>query len=295
MGYKKRKKKYSINILNYNYLPFETIEYFAKVNYPTNAFEVVIWDDGSTEEIRIAIQQFIKSYPSIDLVWQNENIGRAKMRQKLLSSFNGEWGIFMDADIVPLPDIFKTLDQHLIYADSVYSGQLLYPTAPPKPDLLLHWKYGTHRETRSKKGFKTGFFALHHSMKNKLAFDTTISHYGHEDTVFGFQLKQQQIKVERLPCLAIHTGLHPRSEFIQHQLQAIDNLIIIKEKYPNLQTSLSKWGDIFSKYSIARWILTLPYLKRIYYRMLNKENPKLWALDLLKLNHYILTKRRKYF
>ncbi|WP_236972534.1 glycosyltransferase [Membranihabitans marinus] len=274
-------------------MPFKTIDFFLKANYPSHNYEVIIWDDGSSKDIRDSITKYIAPHPNFKLKWQNENIGRAKMRQKILSSHSEQWAVFLDSDMVPMSGFFQILDDHLNNINAVYSGGFQYPQKINHPELLLHWIYGTQRETKSQHGFKTGLFAVHQSTIKKLSFDTSFTQYGHEDTVLGHQLKLQEIKIELLPHLATHTGLHSRTVFIQHQLQAVENLVNITDKYPSLQTSLIKWGNFCSKSRLLTNLLTMSFTKNISLRILHSKTPRLWALDVLKLSHYIENKKNR--
>lgn len=65
-------------------------------------FELVIFNDGSTDRTREIIRQF--NDPRIVLIDSQENIGLVKSRNTLVSKARGRYIAFLDADDIAMPD-----------------------------------------------------------------------------------------------------------------------------------------------------------------------------------------------
>ena len=61
-------------------------------------WEVVVADDGSTDQKVIAANQSINNEPNSRYVLYGENIGRAAIRNFLVTQARGEWLLFIDGD-----------------------------------------------------------------------------------------------------------------------------------------------------------------------------------------------------
>lgn len=64
----------------------------------SNAFEVLLIDDGSTDESSNIAHRYSELFPNICRVIRQENMGIANARNKGLDSANGEWIIYVDSD-----------------------------------------------------------------------------------------------------------------------------------------------------------------------------------------------------
>lgn len=74
------------------------------VQHPTSDFEVIIADDGSTEETAELIKQIQATLPyPLHHVWQEDQGFRAAMaRNRAIAAAHGNYLIFLDGDCVPL-------------------------------------------------------------------------------------------------------------------------------------------------------------------------------------------------
>ena len=79
---------------------------------PADEFEVVLVDDGSTDGTVEWLQQEAEAYPHVRLVCQ-EHGGPALGRNLGVSSARGEVIVFIDSDLVVLPDFLSQHSQSL--------------------------------------------------------------------------------------------------------------------------------------------------------------------------------------
>jgi glycosyltransferase involved in cell wall biosynthesis len=86
-------------------------------------FEVVVADDGSTEDTRAVVEQAAKSLTvSVEHVWQpDDGFRAAAIRNKGIARARGDYLIFLDGDCVPQPD-FIARHRRLASAGALVTG-----------------------------------------------------------------------------------------------------------------------------------------------------------------------------
>ncbi len=105
--------KYSIIVATYNRLD-ELQELLASVDnmdFDTDAFEVVIVDDGSTDGTQDFITSYSSDYKLLYLRQQNQGPGAA--RNHGMSKAGGEFFLFMDSDCMVPQHYLSQIDEHL--------------------------------------------------------------------------------------------------------------------------------------------------------------------------------------
>lgn len=73
-------------------------------------FEIIIADDGSTEETRLVIENFkVNSKLNIQHIWQkDEGFRKTKILNKAILASNGDYLILTDGDCIPRQDFVET-------------------------------------------------------------------------------------------------------------------------------------------------------------------------------------------
>lgn len=131
------KPNISIIIPNYNSSPYiiETLESCLSQTYQN--FEVIIVDDGSTDDSVSLIQKFIQNDTRISL-FKQENKGPSSARNKGTELSKGEFLFYLDADDVLFPFALEKLYSNIGEADAV-AGNLyrFYNTDVLIPDVRI--------------------------------------------------------------------------------------------------------------------------------------------------------------
>lgn len=283
---------YTIHILNHNYNPGRLLDaLISQISFRRENIRINIWDDGSDPSYRNLLQNLQSKYNQKYLTWNlhTDNIGRSRMRQKILESAQKGWMISMDSDMLPDSDFIDQMINSLQDPHVIYSGYHYYQDKPPTDSYLLHWNYGRLREVPAKNKdvythFSTGLFALHASVADRLKFDQVIQSYGHEDTLFGLLLEENKIPIRLTKMKAIHQGLSTNDEFIVKQLQSIQNLQFVLSKYPDYQNRLIQWSNRINKLPLIRTLLSSDPIQQFCRRKLLQNPKRLVYLDLMKLN-----------
>lgn len=110
------KERITILIPTYNRgsLIGETLENCFKQTYKN--FKIMIYDDGSTDNTEVVVNQYIKRYGSkIKYVKGSHNLGIGEARNILLSNLETEFGIWLDSDDLMRKD---RLNANIEYMDS---------------------------------------------------------------------------------------------------------------------------------------------------------------------------------
>ncbi|MGD0756708.1 MAG: glycosyltransferase family A protein [Bacteroidales bacterium] len=208
-------------------------------------YEIVIGDDGSSDEYRQKYRSLEAA--NVKVISSEKNIGRAAIRNRLALEAQGDFLIFIDADVM-LPGtaeayILKWLP-FLKNSKVICGGTLYHDSAPGDPDKLLRWKYGKWREQRSAAernkhphaGFSTFNVLIKKSVFSKIRFNEELKQYGHEDTLLGYQLKKAGIDILHIDNGLMHEGLESNRDFLNKTKLGIENLSKLYDKVTDKRT-----------------------------------------------------------
>lgn len=244
-----------------------------------NYNEIIIGADGCSQQY-LAGYSKLAELEKVKLHIEDKNIGRAAIRNKLADNSSGTYILYLDADALILSSASVFLDNYIKYINSapVICGGVKYRDTPPDdPDKFLRWRYGHKREQKSAKernknvyaSFSGFNFLLDKEVFHKIRFNEELKKYGHEDTLFGYQLLVAKIPILHIDNALIHDGIEPNRLFIQKTQEGICNLSLL-------------YDHVTDKKLFARQIRIL----RLY-RFL-----KVFALDRL-IDKIFVKKRRK--
>ena len=227
--------------------------------------EIIIGDDGSSEE-------FKKKYLSlaggkVKLVSSDKNIGRASIRNRLISDAAGDFLLFIDADAMVMGTAENYLHKWLEYLDHarVISGGIMYRDTPPSdPDKILRWKYGRNKEQKKASDrnkhpysrFSTFNVIIDKSIFSKFKFYEELKQYGHEDTLFSYQLKKAGIPIYHIDNGLVHEGLETNKDYLAKTKESIENLSKLYDNVTDKQTFSFTVGLLRSFWALKTLHLT---------------------------------------
>ena len=224
-------------------------------------FELIVFDDGSTAEIKKENQVIAEI---TEVIYENlpKNLGRSAIRNHLGIRAKFPYLLFLDCDSYPKhPDFLKKYMAHLP-TNLVLVGGTDYANSAPKGK-ELHWLVGSQREVvpvmermrDPHHGFSSFNFLVPKAIFKKIKFDANITGYGHEDTLFGWSLKAAGVEVLHLENRLIHLGLDNASVFLEKRRTAIRNLLILQKKYSNMDTRLLRTYERLSKMGLRPFVI----------------------------------------
>jgi len=268
-------------------LVFELVRQGRKLDIP---FEVIVLDDGSSEAIKKENQSVAEI---AEVTYENlpQNLGRSMIRNKLGARAKFSYLLFLDCDSYPAGDDFLKIYIEQLATNTVLVGGTAYAAAAPKGK-ELHWLVGSQREVvpavqRARDphhGFSSFNFVVPKEVFEKIKFDDTITGYGHEDTLYGWSLKAAGVEVTHLENRLIHLGLDDAPVFLRKRRMAIQNLLMLKEKYSMMDTRLLRTYTRISKMGLRPIISGLfSFFERSILRNLEGSSPSLllffwWSL-----------------
>lgn len=263
-------------------------------------YEILVGDDCSNSSV---IQQYKQHETSdtIRIFQYKSRLGRSANRNFLAQHAKYDYLLFIDsnAEVSHLHFIKKYLSAKDI--SQVLVGGIAYSEKPPiNSAYLLRWKYGRSREMKSSElrnkwptqSFISFNFFIRKEVFNRIKFDERLTEYGHEDTLFGFRLKQKNVNILHLDNALIHNGLIEGGEYLHKTRKSLENLKYILQILDNdpefvQEVKLLKTYRRFRKIKID---LVLKYFFRFSRKKLESyltsHNPKILFFQLYKLAYY---------
>jgi glycosyltransferase involved in cell wall biosynthesis len=263
-------------------------------------FEIVLVDDASHEKFSLINSQLKELHP-VRMIQLPSNIGRSAIRNLLAREAAYSWLLFLDCDSGIPDSSFLTKYLANTGIEQVICGGRFYGKASAnKPEWKLHRKYGIKREQQPAgfrnrnpyRSFMTNNFLIHKNIFQEIGgFDEQVREYGHEDTLFGYQLERKGICLTHIDNPVEHLELETNRDFIQKSLQAAENLamIDIRLKDPGFHQSVNllRFHDKMNANRMSRlvWFLLRPF--RALMPKILLYIPSLLLLDALKYLHFL--------
>lgn len=258
----------------------------------SQAWEIRLLDDASPAHWLVKNRR-LAQLSGVHYQELPHNVGRAKIRNLLCQQAQYEYLLFLDSDSGIDHDDFLAIYVAQLAPDRVLCGGRTYLPKPLAASFHLHWWYGTEREVRPAKkrrqqpyaGFMTNNFIVPKAVMQTIPFNETVTTYGHEDTLFGFQLQAAAIEIMHIDNPVLHIGLDEANRWLEKQRIAIQNLYRLHRQNPALQTQALRWWTRLHRTGLLQ--LVMPLLKRKSslweQRLLHQPQPNLRLLDLLKI------------
>jgi glycosyltransferase involved in cell wall biosynthesis len=210
-------------------------------NFPV---EIIVLDDASSPEIELINRNSLEEITNTRYFSLPENMGRSVIRNRFIDLAHGDFVLFIDGDSHVISEDFigNYLQTIQLNSGDLIFGGSVYQNKSPSRDKYLRWKYSICRESKSVRdranshyGFKTNNFCIKKAVLKEYPFDERVRGYGHEDTLFGFVLLQNNIKIVHIDNPVLNSCLDSNPIFLEKTQQSIQNLWFIHEEIqPNI-------------------------------------------------------------
>ena len=243
-----------------------------------------------------AYNVIVNGLMGVNYVELSENIGRARIRNRLVKLARYERLLFLDSDTkISSKKFIKNYIGNFDKSEVIVGGTSYDKNPPNNKKKLLHWTYGSKREALSAKKrnrhptrhFHTNNFSSTRSISMACPFDESIKGYGYEDLALGEELSRFGHTILHIDNPTIHRGLKEAEEFLIDQKNASENLSRLYYEGSIKDTKLIKTYQRVKKIGLRDLIMS-QLETRIEKMELNiKSHPKsLITLDLIKLYYF---------
>lgn len=202
------KTKYDISVIipvyNTEKWVAKTIDSVLEQEYDISKIQLVIINDGSTDNSDNIIQEYAEKYNNI-LYVKKENEGLSKTRNLGLKLSEGKYILFLDSDDTISNDTVKSIvtffDKHYNEIDLV--SYKIVPIVNNIPKTKLHYRYRYLTKTgvydlREKQNWFVSITTMNYCIKNKfknnVQFDTSPGFF-HEDQKFSMDIIKEKMKI----------------------------------------------------------------------------------------------------
>lgn len=286
-----------IPVFNFNItaLVSELSKQCRDLDVPT---EIIVIDDGS-QFFKPENRKVTKDHQYIELT---ENIGRSKIRNLFLEYAKYDYLLFMDCDSLIVNSHFLlSYLEALKRSPLIVCGGRIYPSKPER-NKLLSWKHGVYKESLSaevrnrnpNKSFMTNNFVVAKSCLSRIKFDERITQYGHEDTLFGYQLAKNNIEIRHVDNPVLNGDIETNEVFLEKTKHGVINLVHILN-FLEYDKDFIKNVSLLNYYERSKSVRGLQYLlfkifKRPIYYFLKKGYVNLKLFDFFKLGIFLENK-----
>ena len=282
----------------------KTLDSLRKQTFPKDQFEVIIVDDGSTDDTAIRIQKYIQDHKSLNLKYfKQKNAGQGLARNLGISKSSGKIIVFIGDDIIMdevfLSEHWKTHQEHKSGNAAVLGKIEWHKDLQISP--FMSWltngssvfgKFGGHQfafeKLEGKKEADFNFFYTSNiSLKREMLedkddqFDPNFGAYGWEDIELGYRLhKQYGLKIFYNPKAIGYHYHYLDEKSLKNRMFAIGKSPpIIDAKHPELKKVPGLW-----KKTIFVILGSLPSLVLIWLanKMLKNKFIAFWYYALSK-------------
>jgi glycosyltransferase involved in cell wall biosynthesis len=262
--------------------------------------EIILLDDASDPATDLLNSKLVEG-GFIYYFRNQKNLGRENTRKLLAQKANYPHLLFLDCDVkIANPNFIAKYADQAKKDTPVCIGGLLYDEERPEQcKYKLHWKYGRERETKVNSGdgiFLSSNFLMQKELFLNLSLDVNLTHYGHEDTLIGIELKKRKIPILSIEAPVVHEGLEENTVFIRKSLLAVENLIVLEKiagsDLLQQHIRLYRWYKKLSSLYLTALIEKLEALShKLIMKSLHSCSPGLKYFDWMRLAHFIRLKQ----
>ncbi len=221
--------------------------------------EIIIADDYSEEQYRDLNRIHVQRAECISYYELDRNIGRAAIRNDLLTRATGRYLLFLDADVLPdNPDFLETYlgciegKEQLVCGGISYQKRLL---TEQKYNFYFYkgrrteWVPAGERQRTAWRYFFSANVLIKRFILNRIVLDERFSGYGYEDIEWGIRL-DQTFGIRHIENTCSHLGLVEKEESFLRMRNSIRNFTMLQEIHSEIfhRTRIASTVNLLSKF-----------------------------------------------
>lgn len=291
----------SICIPVYNYIIIDLVaDLIDQCDSENILYEIIVLEDGSDQKYLKINSQYFSDKKNVRHIIFEKNEGRSIARNTLADSAKYDKLIFIDCDS-GLPDK-KYIKRYLANIQyDIVCGGTIYHKSQNVLNKTLRYNYGINREMidaeKRKKNpnqsFTTNNFLISKKIFESIRFREFLKKYGHEDSLFGYELGKNSFIIHHINNPVIHEGLEDNHIFLKKTQDGITNLILIEKdaSVDNEFTDNIKLIRTYKKLKKNNIIFITNFLfscfsNIMYNHLLKSKSPSILIFDLYKIGYY---------
>ena len=273
-------------------------------------YEIIVADDGSTDAACIDANRVIGDMLHCRYLRMEQNVGRAQIRNVLISESRGDYVLLIDSDLFLCDDnyLYKyaTSTADVVYGGTRIRGEgfAMVDNEANTENLKGNLRYiyekkaepshrAAFRQLRPNQEISVCNLYARRDMMEAHPFDSRFKAYGYEDVLFGKRLAESGIEVTHIDNPVLINEFEPNSVFVKKTEEAILTLCRFEqdlEGYSNLKTKVTTLGRYIPLSLFRLWHRIMKNKEK---RNLTGSKPSLLLFKLYKLGFFLENRKVK--
>ena len=273
-------------------------------------YEIIVADDGSTDAACIDANRVIGDMLHCRYLRMEQNVGRAQIRNVLISESRGDYVLLIDSDLFLCDDnyLYKyaTLTADVVYGGTRIGGKgfAMVDDEANTENLKGNLRYiyekkaepshrAAFRQLRPNQEISVCNLYARRDIMEAHPFDSRFKAYGYEDVLFGKRLAESGIEVTHIDNPVLINEFESNSVFVKKTEEAILTLCRFEqdlEGYSNLKTKVSTLGRYIPLSLFRLWHRIMKNKEK---RNLTGSKPNLLLFKLYKLGFFLENRKVK--
>ena len=267
-------------------------------------YEIIVADDGSTDAACIDANRVIGDMLHCRYLRMEQNVGRAQIRNVLISESCGDYVLLIDSDLFLCDDnyLYKyaTSTADVVYGGTRIGGEgfAMVDNEANTENLKGNLRYiyekkaepshrATFRQLRPNQEISVCNLYARRDIMEAHPFDSRFKAYGYEDVLFGKRLAESGIEVTHIDNPVLINEFESNSVFVKKTEEAILTLCRFEqdlEGYSNLKTKVTTLGRYIPLSLFRLWHRIMKNKEK---RNLTGSKPSLLLFKLYKLGFFL--------
>lgn len=273
-------------------------------------YEIIVADDGSTDAACIDANRVIGDMLHCRYLRMEQNVGRAQIRNVLISESRGDYVLLLDSDLFLCDDnyLYKyaTSTADVVYGGTRIGGEGLAMVDNEANTENLKGNLRYIYEKKAEPSHRAAFRQLRPNQEISVCnlyarrdimeahpFDSRFKAYGYEDVLFGKRLAESGIEVTHIDNPVLINEFESNSVFVKKTEEAILTLCRFEqdlEGYSNLKTKVTTLGRYIPLSLFRLWHRIMKNKEK---RNLTGSKPSLLLFKLYKLGFFLENRKVK--
>lgn len=273
-------------------------------------YEIIVADDCSTDAACIDANRVIGDMLHCRYLRMEQNVGRAQIRNVLISESSGDYVLLIDSDLFLCDDnyLYKyaTSTADVVYGGTRIGGEgfAMVDNEANTENLKGNLRYiyekkaepshrAVFRQLRPNQEISVCNLYARRDIMKAHPFDSRFKAYGYEDVLFGKRLAESGIEVTHIDNPVLINEFEPNSVFVKKTEEAILTLCRFEqdlEGYSNLKTKVTTLGRYIPLSLFRLWHRIMKNKEK---RNLTGSKPSLLLFKLYKLGFFIENRKVK--